>query len=71
MDNKTAAKLGSEIDSLLLIESMPGAQTREFVEKVMAGYWIYRGIFGQESPTLSAAASGAKAIAAALDKTQQ
>jgi soluble lytic murein transglycosylase-like protein len=66
---KTAAKLGSEIDSLLLIESMPGAQTREFVEKVMAGYWIYRGIFGQESPTLSAAASGAKAIAAALDRT--
>ena len=65
---KTAAKLGAEIDSLLLIESMPGAQTREFVEKVMAGYWIYRQIFGQESPTLAAAASGAKAIGAALDR---
>ena len=65
---KTAAKLGAEIDSLLLIESMPGAQTREFVEKVMAGYWIYRQIFGQDSPTLAAAASGAKAIGAALDR---
>ena len=64
---KTAAKMGAEVDSLLLIESMPGGQTREYVEKVMAGYWIYRQIFGQDSPTLSAVASGTKAVAAALD----
>ncbi len=47
---------------------MPGAQTRDFVERVVAGYWIYRNLFGQTSQTLAAAGSGAKAVAAALDR---
>jgi soluble lytic murein transglycosylase-like protein len=64
---KTMAQMGKEADSLLAIESMPGGQTREFVEKVVAGYWIYRNILGQESPSLSAAASGSRAIRAAAD----
>lgn len=64
---KTLTQLGKDGDSLLAIESMPGGQTRDFVEKVVAGYWIYRNILGQESPSLDAAASGAKAISAALD----
>ncbi len=59
--------MGKEADSLQAIESMPGGQTREFVEKVVAGYRIYRNILGQESPSLSAAASGSRAITAAAD----
>jgi soluble lytic murein transglycosylase-like protein len=64
---KTVARLGAEADSLMAIESMPGGQTREFVEKVMAGYWIYRNIFGQDSRTLDAAAANAKVVRAAVD----
>jgi len=64
---KTLAKLGRDADSLLAIESIPGASTREFVEKVAAGYWIYRNIFGMDSPTLDAAASSKKAVAVTLD----
>ena len=65
---KTLAQLGKNADSLLAIESMPGAQTRDYVQKVVAGYWIYRNIFGQDSPTLDAAASGKRQVTAALDQ---
>ncbi|HTK36482.1 MAG TPA: transglycosylase SLT domain-containing protein [Caulobacteraceae bacterium] len=65
---KTLTQMGKNTDSLLAIESMPGAQTRDYVEKVVAGYWIYRNIFGQDSPTLDAAASAKRSVAAALDK---
>ena len=65
---KTLGQLGKNADSLLAIESMPGAQTRDYVQKVVAGYWIYRNIFGQDSPTLDAAASGKRQVAAALDQ---
>ncbi len=65
---KTLAQLGKNADPLLAIESMPGAQTRDFVQRVMAGYWIYRSKFGQDSPSLDAAASGRKAVAATLDQ---
>ena len=64
---KTVSRLGKDADSLMAIESMPGGQTREFVERVMAGYWIYRNIFGQDSRTLDAAAANARAIRAAID----
>ena len=39
-------------DPLLVIESMPAAQTRDYVEKVMANYWIYRRLFGEGNRTL-------------------
>jgi soluble lytic murein transglycosylase-like protein len=42
---------------------MPGGQTREFVQKVVANYWIYRQLFGLDSPSLAAAASGARSVA--------
>jgi soluble lytic murein transglycosylase-like protein len=66
---KTLQRLGGEADSLMAIESMPGASTREFVQRVMAGYWIYRNLFGQDSKTLDAAASGSKTILAKADRT--
>ena len=58
-----------DADSLLLIESLAGAETREFVQRVMSNYWIYRQLFSQPSPTLDATASGAKTILAAWDQT--
>ncbi len=58
---KTSAKM-PQADSLLIFESMPGGQTREFVQKVVANYWIYRQLFGQDSPSLAAAASGAHSV---------
>ncbi len=58
---KTSAKM-PDADSLLIFESMPGGQTREFVQKVVANYWIYRQLFGQDSPSLAAAASGAHSV---------
>jgi soluble lytic murein transglycosylase-like protein len=65
---KTAAQLGGDADSLLVIECLPALETRNYVEKVMAGYWSYRSQFGQQSPTLDAVAKGAKFVDARLDR---
>jgi hypothetical protein len=42
----------------LLLESLPGAETREFAERVLATYWIYQRLMNQPSPTLDALAAG-------------
>ena len=65
---RTAAQMPGA-DSLLVFESMPGGQTREYVQKVVANYWIYRLMLGKPSHTLDAAAGAAKAIQAVLDQT--
>jgi soluble lytic murein transglycosylase-like protein len=62
---KLTARMGQDADSLMMIESMPSGQTREYVQRVMAGYWTYRQIFGLDSHTLDAAAAGLKAVASA------
>lgn len=49
---------GNGDDPLLFIESIPVAQTRDFVERVMANYWIYRLRFDQPVPSLDAVAEG-------------
>lgn len=46
-------------DPLLFIESIPMAETRAFVEHVMAFYWIYRMRLDQPTPSLQAVAEGA------------
>jgi soluble lytic murein transglycosylase-like protein len=65
---KTAEMVGDDVDSLLLIECLPSQETRNYVEKVMAGYWTYRKKFGQDSKTLDAVAMGARFVDARLDK---
>jgi soluble lytic murein transglycosylase-like protein len=62
MDN-----LGNDYDSLLVMESIPVAQTRQYVEEVAANYWIYRQIMGKDSPSLVQAASDARIIDASAD----
>lgn len=45
-------------DPLLFIETIPVAETRAFVERVMTNYWLYRNRFGQKTPSLDAVAEG-------------
>jgi soluble lytic murein transglycosylase-like protein len=63
---KTAAMIGDD-DPLLLIESLPALETRDYVEKVMAAYWSYKRLFGEQPRTLDALARGASHVDAALD----
>ena len=53
---KLAARMGGDADSLMLVESMPAAQTRDYVQRVMAYYWTYRQIFGLDAPAALASA---------------
>ena len=45
-------------DPLLFIESIPSKETRIFIERVVANYWIYRGRFNQSTNTLGELAAG-------------
>lgn len=65
---KLQQQLGADCDSLLLIESLPAQETRNYVEKVMASYWTYRKLLGAETQTLDAVASGARVIDFRLDR---
>lgn len=63
---KTVAMVGDD-DPLLLIECLPAYETRDYVEKVMAAYWTYKRLFGEEPRTLDALAAGASRVDVALD----
>ena len=45
-------------DRLLFIELLPSQETRTYVEKVLANYWIYRMKQGRSLPTLQALSLG-------------
>jgi len=45
-------------DPLLFIESIPALETRLFVERVLANFWIYQHRLGQETPALDAVVAG-------------
>ncbi|MBP7703880.1 MAG: transglycosylase SLT domain-containing protein [Caulobacter sp.] len=64
----TIKKIGPDCDTLLLIESLPALETRDYVEKVMTAYWSYRRKFGGEVKTLDAAARGDRLIDSRLDR---
>jgi soluble lytic murein transglycosylase-like protein len=68
---RTSKSLGDDADALMLIESLPYAETRNYVERVMAGYWVYRQMFGSDSRTLDAVASGAATVDLRLDRPRQ
>ncbi len=52
------ADTDAEEDPLLFIESLPYGETRSYIEKVLANYWIYRKRLGQKTPSLSEIANG-------------
>ena len=54
-------------DQLLFIEMLPSGETRLFIERVLANYWIYRMRLGQEVPSLAALAKGGRPLYRALD----
>lgn len=60
-------KLGPDADPLLLIETIDVPQAREYVEKVVASYWIYQRMQGAPLNTLDALASGATLAPITLD----
>lgn len=60
-------KLGPDADPLLLIETIDVPQARDYVEKVVAAYWIYQRIQGRPLNTLDAVAGGADAVPLTLD----
>lgn len=54
-------------DPLLFIESIPSAETRNFIERVLTNLWIYRDRLGQPNPSLDALASGERPVYVPLD----
>ena len=67
---RAAQMLGSDTDSLLLMECLPAQETRTYVQKVLAGYWTYRSMWGQASPSLDALAAGDRPVDERLDLGQ-
>ena len=55
-------------DPLLFIESIPIAETRHYIEEVLAAFWIYRTRLGQPVPSLTEAAAGDAPIYRPLDQ---
>ena len=63
---KTTAMVGEQ-DPFLMIEALPALETRNYVEKVVAAYWTYKRMFGEEPRTLDVLASGARRADLSLD----
>jgi soluble lytic murein transglycosylase-like protein len=61
-------QLGPDADALLVIESVPVPQARDYVAHVMSNYWIYRRLMGQDTRTLDALASGDRTAPLTLDR---
>lgn len=56
------ATIRSDDDPLFFVERLPSRETRLFIERIMASYWIYQNRLGQATDTLDAVASGASPI---------
>lgn len=57
-------------DPLMFIETLPFLETRLFVERVLANYWIYRALMGQPRPSLRAVVDGEWPRYSSQDDTQ-
>ena len=49
---KVKKKIKYDNDPLLFIESIPFKETRGFVERIMANFWIYRTLMNQPNQSL-------------------
>ncbi|HEY4164398.1 MAG TPA: lytic transglycosylase domain-containing protein [Dongiaceae bacterium] len=65
---KWKSSIHADDDPLLFVESIPSRETRLFVERIMAGYWIYQDRLSQNTGSLDAVASGAWPIYDRQDK---
>lgn len=59
--------LGADADSLLIIENIPVSQSRQYVEEVVAAYWVYQRLLGGKLETLDAVVAGYPLVHVALD----
>ena len=55
-------------DQLLFIESIPNPESRDFVERVLTNYWVYRARMGQKPTSRDLAAAGRTPLYDALDQ---
>ena len=55
-------------DPLLFIESIPNRESRDFVEKVLTNFWIYRARLGQPAPSREEVAAGRLPLYEAVDQ---
>ncbi|GJL93907.1 MAG: lytic transglycosylase [Hyphococcus sp.] len=55
-------------DPLLFIESIPNRESRDFVEKVLTNFWVYRARLGQPAPSRNKVAAGELPLYEALDQ---
>ena len=60
--NKWKKRWPNVTDPLLFIELIPPAETREYIEKVLSNYWIYRLREGLDIPSLDSIAAGREAV---------
>ncbi len=65
---KWSRRIKQKEDALLFIESLPSRETRSFVKRVLANFWIYRERLGQDSPSLDQMAAGLWPYYLSLDK---
>ncbi|MEQ9225710.1 MAG: lytic transglycosylase domain-containing protein [Parvibaculum sp.] len=56
--NRWLASMDFKGDPFLFIESIPAAETRGYIERVVTNYWIYSERLGQPVRSLDASASG-------------
>lgn len=65
----TALKtLPADADAILVIETIPVPESRDYVKRVMASYWVYRRLLGQDTRTLDAVAAGAHTVHISIDQ---
>ena len=64
---KWREKIKTGSDSLMFIESLPSRETRNFIERVVANFWIYRNRLGQPVPSLKSLAEGGIPMYQVLD----
>ncbi|MSO64436.1 MAG: lytic transglycosylase domain-containing protein [Alphaproteobacteria bacterium] len=69
--NKWLRRLPETDDPLMVIESLPARETRLFVERVLANYWIYQLRLGHSLDSLQAATGGWSPIYAGQDDKPQ
>lgn len=55
-------------DPLLFIESIPNPESRDFVERVLTNYWIYRHRLGKDAPSRERVAAGKLPLHEAIEE---
>ncbi len=55
---KWRGRMAANEDRLLFIETLPVQETRDYVERVLSNYWIYRDRAGLDLPSLVALSNG-------------